>query len=89
MDAVLRVWIARARPLVDRRQTILNVGAKILPPGGVKRPDRWRRWRRRGYLPSVAAQNDTGEEVGEIGLSVDAVQLAAFDEAGKGRPSAS
>ncbi len=34
----------------------------------------------------VAAQNDTGEDVGEIGLRVDAAELAGFDEAGEGRP---
>ena len=34
----------------------------------------------------VAAQDDAGEDVGEIGLWIDATQLAGFDERGEGRP---
>ena len=34
----------------------------------------------------VAAQDDTGEDIGEVGLRVDTAQFARFDEAGEGRP---
>ena len=34
----------------------------------------------------IAAQDDTGEDIGELGLRVDAAQLAGFDEAGEGCP---
>lgn len=34
----------------------------------------------------IGAQDDAGEGVGEIGLGIDAAQLAGFDERGEGRP---
>src|SRR3546814_20735113 len=34
----------------------------------------------------VAAQNDSGEDIGEVSLRVDTASFAGFDEAGERRP---
>jgi hypothetical protein len=34
----------------------------------------------------IGAQDDAGEDIGEICLRIDAAQLAGFDERGEGRP---